>query len=87
MVAKRKRNYKEEQKWQSTPEQKARRAARGRHRYKLMKTGKLKPGMEVEHKNGNAQDGSPSNLTVRPKQFQRRQGGFKTSRGVKKKNA
>ena len=75
-MAERKRNYgREYQQFHGTPEQKARRAARGRHRYKMEKEGKLKPGMEVEHKNQNALDGSKSNLTVRSKQFQRRQGG------------
>lgn len=81
----RKRNYSKEYKdFHGTAEQKARRAARGRHRYKMEKAGRIKKGQEVEHRNGNAQDGSAKNLTVRSKAFQRRQGGLKT-RGNRKK--
>ena len=85
MVAKRQRNYRREyEQYHGTEKEKARRAARGRHRYAMEKKGRLKPGMEVEHKNGNALDGSSSNLTVRSKQYQRRQGGKKSKRGPAK---
>lgn len=44
-------NYTKENKWESSPEQKARRAARGRARYKAMKEGKVKKGdkKELDH--------------------------------------
>ena len=44
-------NPKKEAKWESSKEQKARRAARGRARYKAMKAGKVKKGdgKEVHH--------------------------------------
>jgi hypothetical protein len=45
------RNYAKENKWESSPEQKARRAARGRARYAAMKKGLVKKGdgKEVDH--------------------------------------
>ena len=45
------RNYPAEAKWQSTPEQKKRRAARGRARYKAQKEGKVRKGdgKELDH--------------------------------------
>lgn len=45
------RNYAKEQAWASSPEQKKRRAARGRARYKAMKQGKVKKhdGKELDH--------------------------------------
>lgn len=45
------RNYAKETKWESSPRQKARRAARGRARYKAMKQGKVRKGdgKEVDH--------------------------------------
>ena len=71
-----KRNYTKELKWQASPEQKARRAARGRARTKMgLKDGD--PG-EVEHKDGNPRNNSKSNLKVVSKKFQRTQGGHKT---------
>lgn len=45
------RNYAKENKWQSSPEQKKRRAARGRARYKAEKAGKVRKGdgKELDH--------------------------------------
>jgi hypothetical protein len=45
------RNYEKEDKWQSSPEQKKRRAARGRARYKAIKQGKVSEGdgKELDH--------------------------------------
>lgn len=45
------RNYEQESKWQSSPEQKKRRAERGRARYKAMKQGKVRKGdgKELDH--------------------------------------
>lgn len=61
------RNYKKEYAdFHGSPEQKARRAARGRARYKLAKEGKVSKGdgKEVDHKNFNALDNSKKNLQV-----------------------
>ena len=60
------RDYKQEGKYESTPAQKKKRASRGRARYKLMKQGKVRlgDGLDVDHKNTNANDNSPSNLRV-----------------------
>lgn len=45
------RNYEQESKWESSPEQKRRRAARGRARYKAEKQGKVHKGdgKELDH--------------------------------------
>lgn len=45
------RNYSKENAWESSPEQKKRRAARGRARYKAMKQGKVRKGdgKELDH--------------------------------------
>lgn len=60
------RDYKQEAKYHATPSQKKKRASRGRARYKLMKQGKVRlgDGMDVDHKNTNANDNSSSNLRV-----------------------
>lgn len=60
------RNYAQEAKYESTPSQKKKRAARGRARYGLAKKGKVRlgDGMDVDHKNGSALDNSSSNLKV-----------------------
>lgn len=60
------RNYKQEGKYQSTPAQKRKRASRGRARYKLMKQGKVRlgDGLDVDHKNTDANDNSTANLRV-----------------------
>lgn len=76
----RKRNYKKEYEWQGTPEQIKRRSNRNKARRKL----KAPRGMEVEHKDGNANNNSRSNLKLVSPKFQRVQGGHKT-RGNRKK--
>jgi nitrate reductase beta subunit len=55
--------------YHSSPEQKKKRASRGRARYKLMKQGRVKLGdnLDVDHKNTNANDNSSGNLRVKPK--------------------
>lgn len=69
-----KRDYKKEYKnYQGTPEQKKKRASRGRARYSLMKKGRVRlgDGMDVDHKNTNANDNSPTNLRVQTKSANR----------------
>ena len=63
------RNYKQEGKYESTPAQKKKRAARGRARYSLMKKGRVRlgDGMDVDHKDANANNNSSSNLRVQTK--------------------
>ena len=68
-TAKRKRNYRKEyDEYHAKPKQKKRRAGRN------AANSKLKPpkGMEVHHKNGNAQDNRRSNLAVISKTANRR---------------
>jgi len=64
------RDYKKERKYDSKPEVKARRAARNRARYKLMKEGKVRKGdgKDVDHKKPLSKGGSTkrSNLRVKP---------------------
>lgn len=65
-----KRDYsKEYSNYQGTPAQKKKRASRGRARYSLMKKGRVRLGdnLDVDHKNTNANNNSPSNLRVQPK--------------------
>jgi len=54
------RDYKKERKYDSKPEVKARRAARNRARYKLMKEGKVSKGdgKDVDHKKPLSKGGS-----------------------------
>lgn len=64
------RNYKEEyERYQGKPSQKKKRAARGRARYSLMKKGRVRlgDGMDVAHKDNNANNNSSSNLKVQSK--------------------
>jgi len=62
-----KRNYKGEYKnYQSTTEQKKRRASRNTARNRMLAAGKVKKGdgKDVSHKNGNPRDNRKSNLKV-----------------------
>ena len=67
------RDYKQEAKYHATPTQKKKRASRGRARYTLMKKGRVRlgDGLDVDHKNTNANDNSPSNLRVQSKSANR----------------
>lgn len=69
-----KRDYKAEYaNYQGRPDQKKKRASRGRARYKLMKQGRVRLGdsFDVDHKNTNANDNSSKNLRVQPKSVNR----------------
>ena len=59
------RNYQAEYRAE-TPKRKKERASRNRARYKMIKAGRAKKydGKDVDHKNGNALDNSPGNLSV-----------------------
>lgn len=73
-----KRDYaKEYREYHGTPEQKERRAARGRARYKLEKEGVVRrgDGMDVDHRNMNPKDNRRSNLRVQPKSVNRARNG------------
>jgi hypothetical protein len=63
------RDYKQEAKYHATPDQKKKRASRGRARYSLAKKGKVRlgDGKDVDHRNTNANDNSSSNLRVQSK--------------------
>jgi len=64
------RNYRQEyDRYQGTSEQKKRRAKRNAARAKLKKQGRVKlgDGKDVDHKNTNPNDNSPSNLVVKTK--------------------
>jgi hypothetical protein len=67
-VAKRKRNYAQEERLNDTPAQREKQAARMRARRKMEKAGKVSKhdGKEVDHKNFNANDNSSDNLRVLP---------------------
>ena len=56
------RDYKKERKYDGKPEVKAKRAARNRARRKLEAEGKVKPGQDVDHKDGNPRNNKRSNL-------------------------
>jgi hypothetical protein len=68
-----KRDYAQEAKYESTPTQKKKRASRGRARYALAKKGKVRlgDGLDVDHKDGNALNNSPSNWKVETKKSNR----------------
>lgn len=63
------RDYQAEREYQSSEEQKANRAARGRARYEMIKKGKAKVGdnKDIGHKDSNPKNNSPSNLKVESK--------------------
>ena len=59
-----KRDYSYDTKYESSPEQKKNRAARGKARDKLEKAGKVRKGdgKDVDHKDGNPRNNSKKNL-------------------------
>jgi hypothetical protein len=63
------RDYDYDTEYQSSPEQKKNRAARGRARYALEKAGKVRKGdgKDVDHKDGNPRNNSKKNLRAMPK--------------------
>ena len=65
-----KRDYKKEYaNYHASPDQKKKRASRGRARYKLMKKGRVRigDGKDVDHKDTNANNNSENNLRVQSK--------------------
>ena len=69
-----KRDYKAEYaNYQGKPDQKKKRASRGRARYKLMKQGRVRlgDGLDVAHKNNNPNDNKTTNLAVQTKRQNR----------------
>jgi len=69
-----KRDYTQEYKnYQGKEDQKKKRASRGRARYTLMKKGRVRlgDGMDVDHKDTNANNNSESNLRVVSKRSNR----------------
>ena len=66
-TAKKPRNYRKEYlQYQARPDIKAKRASRGRARYRLEKAGRVRKGdgKEVDHKNMNPLDNRPKNLKI-----------------------
>ena len=64
------RDYKKEYaNYHSSPEQKKKRASRGRARYSLQKKGRVRigDGKDVDHKDTNANNNSSENLRVQSK--------------------
>ena len=75
MPTKKPRNYRKEYaEYHSRPDQKARRAARGRARQKMSKAGLVKKGdgKEVDHINMNPMNNSTRNLKILPSSINRR---------------
>lgn len=54
-----------QRKYNSSPEQKKRRAERNASRAKMVKAGKVKKGQDVDHKDKNTSNQSASNLRAR----------------------
>lgn len=80
------RNYKQEYKnYQGKSDQIKKRSSRNKARRKLAKSGRVRlgDGMDVDHKNHNANDNSSSNLRVRTKSANRSYARTKSA-GVKK---
>lgn len=84
----RKRDYKQEGKWQATEEQKKNRAARNKARREAMKKGKVKKGdgKDVGHKKALKSGGSKStsNTRVESRNTNRSNGGKLRWKGKKK---
>lgn len=73
-MAKARRDYKAEyRKYQSSPEDKKNRAARNRARLLAIKQGKVNKGdgKDIDHRDGNPQNNSPSNVRVTSKKLNR----------------
>lgn len=84
-----KRNYKGEYKnYQSTTEQKKRRASRNTARNRMIAAGKAKKGdgKDVAHRNGNPKDNRTSNLKMVPASKNRSYKRTKTARKVNKRS-
>jgi hypothetical protein len=74
----RERDYKKEyREYHGTPEQKKARASRNAARREAMREGRVHKGdgKEVDHKDGNPRNNSPSNLQVLSRRANRRKGG------------
>lgn len=67
------RDYKQEAKYHATPSQKKKRASRNKARREAIRKGRVRlgDGLDIDHKNTNALDNSPSNLRVRSKSTNR----------------
>ena len=66
------RDYKKEYaSYHSKPEQVKRRSERNKARRKMAKLGKLKPGMDVDHKDRNPSNNSAKNLRMQSKKKNR----------------
>lgn len=78
------RDYKKERKYDSKPSVMKKRAARNRARYALMKKGVVKvgDGKDVNHKDGNALNNTPSNWEAQPASVNR---SYPRVRGAHKK--
>ena len=73
-MAKARRDYKAEyRKYQSSPEDKKNRAARNRARLLAIKEGKVSKGdgKDIDHRDGNPQNNSPSNVRVTSRKLNR----------------
>jgi hypothetical protein len=83
-----KRNYKQENKYKSKPEQIKKRTQRNAARAKLMKAGLVKKGdsKDVDHKNKRTSNNSKSNLRVVPAKVNRsfKRAGKKYGNGKRK---
>jgi hypothetical protein len=74
----RERDYKKEyREYHGTPEQKKARASRNAARREAMRDGRVHKGdgKEIDHKDGNPRNNSPSNLQVLSRRANRRKGG------------
>ena len=73
-MATKRRDYKAEyRKYQSSPEDKKNRAARNRARLLAIKQGKARKGdgKDIDHRDGNPQNNSPSNVRVTSRKLNR----------------